>query len=151
MKIYRETLKVKTLEYCQFIDITWDIEACIKNSWVQNGIISIHSMHTTMAIRINEKESGLMADFKETAGTLIPADKYYRHNDQAIRTENLVDDPNASDYFNAHSHITHMFMGTSEVVAIENGKIVIGQWQRVFAIELDCSRNREIYMQVMWE
>ena len=149
MKIYKETFPIKTQDYCQFIDITDQVQACVKNSGIIDGIVSVHSMHTTLAIRINERETGLIADFKDFASKWVPKDHYYRHNDTSIRTENLVCDPNASDCLNAHSHITHMFMATSEIVPVSEGKLVLGQWQRVFAIELDCGRNREVYMQVM--
>lgn len=111
--------------------------------------MSIHSKHTTLTIRVNERESGLIADFKDFISKLIPKDNYYRHNDLSVRTENLVCDPNASDCLNAHSHIGHLFMGTSEFLPIIEGKLMLGTWQRIFAIELDCSRNREVFIQAM--
>ena len=53
--------------------------------------------------------------------------------------------PNASDCLNAHSHIGHLFMGTSEFLPVVDGKLMLGTWQRIFAIELDCARNREVF------
>ncbi len=151
MKIYNEVIKLKTKEYCEFIDLTDKIEAIVKTSNVKNGIVFTHSKHTTLTIRINERETGLINDFKDFVSRLIPKDAYYRHNDLSIRTENLVCDPGASDCLNGHSHITHLLMGTAEPVPIVDGKLLLGQWQRIFAIELDCARPREVFVQAMGE
>lgn len=151
MKIFKQTLNYSTQDYCQFIDITDDVQKIVTESWIQNGIVSIHSMHTTLAIRINERETGIIADFKDFVSKWIPKDEYYRHNDTSIRTENLVCDIGASDCLNAHSHLTHMFMATSEIIPLDAWALVIGQWQRLFAIELDCARPRKVLVQIMWE
>jgi secondary thiamine-phosphate synthase enzyme len=149
MKILTSELFLQTKEYCEFIDITEQVEDFVISSWVKNWIISIHSLHTTVAIRINERETGLKHDFKVFASKFVPKDDYYQHNDTSIRTENLVCDPNASDCLNAHSHITHLFMGTSEIVPIKDWKLILWTWQRIFAIELDCARKRYVHLQVM--
>ena len=149
MNVHRDTIKIRTKEFCEFIDITEKIEKFLKKTGIKDGVVSIHSKYTTLTIRVNERESGLIADFKDFISKLIPKDNYYRHNDLSVRTENLVCDPNASDCLNAHSHIGHLFMGTSEFLPIIEGKLMLGTWQRIFAIELDCSRNREVFIQAM--
>lgn len=149
MNIYKKTFDIQTQEFCQWNDITSWVEETLKESQIQNWIVSIHSFHTTMAIRINENETWLKADFKDFVSKWIPKDDYYKHNDTSIRTENLVCDVGASDCLNAHSHIMHMFMSTSEIVPISEGKLILGTWQRVFAVELDCARKRQILIQVM--
>lgn len=151
MKIRSHSLKLRTKDFCEFIDLTDQIQGFIKKAGIKNGVVSVHSKHTTLTIRINERETGLIADFKDFISKLIPKEDYYRHNDLNVRTENLVCDPGASDCLNAHSHIGHLFMGTSEFVPIADGKLLLGTWQRIFAIELDCARNREVLMQVMGE
>lgn len=141
----------KSEEYLEFRDITQDVEDFVKKSGINNGQVLVYSMHTTLAIRVNEKEAGIVKDFRGLIARLIPRDTYYCHNDLSIRTENLVCQSGASDCLNGHSHITHLLMGNSETLPIIDGKIVFGPWQRIFAIELDCGRTREIIFQVMGE
>jgi len=111
----------------------------------------VYSTHTTVAICVNEKEAGIVKDFKNLIEKLIPKKNYYHHNDLNIRTENLVCQSGASDCLNGYSHCTHLLMRNSEVVPVENGKMIFGPWQRIFAIELDCSRPRKVVFQIMGE
>ncbi len=148
MKIKNSKIKLKTKNYLQFIDITDEVEALIRKNKISDGNVVIYSLHTTLAIRINEKEKGFHQDFKDLMVKLIPKDKYYRHNDLNIRTENIVCSIGATDCLNGHSHCAHLFLGTSETVPIISGKLLLGPWQRIFAIELDSSRNREILVQL---
>jgi secondary thiamine-phosphate synthase enzyme len=76
---------------------------------------------------------------------IAPTGVYYRHNDISIRTINLVE----QEEKNGHAHCQHLLMGASETVPCENGRLLLGHWQRVFLIELDCGRNREVIVQVV--
>lgn len=135
-----------------FIDMTEDIEKLIKKNKVKNGFIVVFSKHTTAAVRVNEKEKGICKDFENFVKRLLPPKKYYYHNDLSIRTENLVCEPGASDCLNGHSHCLHLLMGaTSEKVPILEGKLVFGPFQRIFLIELDCARFREVIVQIVGE
>ena len=80
----------KSEEYLEFRDITQDVEDFVKKSGINNGQVLVYSMHTTLAIRVNEKEAGIVKDFRGLIARLIPRDTYYCHNDLSIRTENLV-------------------------------------------------------------
>jgi secondary thiamine-phosphate synthase enzyme len=151
IKIQHSILKIKTRKALDFYDITEEVEKLVKESGIANGSVQVFSRHTTVAIRINEQEKGIIADFGDLLNRLIPKDVYYRHNDLSVRTENLVCDPGASDCLNGHSHCTHLFMGTSETIPVIDGKLMLGIWQRVFAIELDVARNRQIILQVIGE
>lgn len=148
MKIANKIIQLKTKKPLQFIDLTNEISHFVVKSKVNNGSALIFSKHTTVAIRVNEKEKGFFADFADLTKRLAPKDAYYRHNDLSIRTENLVCDPKASDCLNGHSHCLHLFLGTSETVPIIDGQLTLGTFQRIFAIELDCARKREIVVQV---
>lgn len=149
MKIHNHVLKYKTKKFIDFIDITEDVENLIKKNKVKNGYIIVFSKHTTAAIRVNEKEKGIYKDFKIFVNKLIPAKQYYHHNDLTIRTENLVCDVGASDCLNGHSHCLHLLMGaTSEHIPIIDGKLAFGLYQRIFLIELDCPRSREVLVQI---
>lgn len=151
MKINNSVIKLKTKVFCQFVDITEKVEKFVHKSKIKNGFITIHSKHTTLAIRINEKEKGIVKDFARFLHKLLPKDDYYHHNDLNIRTENVVCEPGATDCLNGHSHCAHLLMATSESIPIINGRLFLGQWQRIFAIELDVPRNRQILLQVMGE
>jgi secondary thiamine-phosphate synthase enzyme len=146
--IQQKILKIKSRGYLEFMDITEDVESFVKESKIENGTVLVFSTHTTLAICINEKEKGIVSDFKSLMSKIIPKDAYYCHNDLTIRTENLVCEIGASDCLNGHSHCTHLIMRNSENIPLFQGKLVLGSWQRVFAIELDCSRSRKIWIQV---
>ena len=104
MKILNKNIKVTTQKSMDFIDLTEEAKEFVKLSQIKNGLLAIHSKHTTMAIRINESEKGIRYDIRELMKRLIPKGMYYRHNDLEVRTENLVCDKDASDCINGHSH-----------------------------------------------
>jgi secondary thiamine-phosphate synthase enzyme len=147
--IKHSKIEFESQGYLEFRDITEEVEEFIKKSKIKEGQVLVFSTHTTMAVCVNEKEAGIVKDFKKLMSKLIPKDGYYCHNDLNLRTENLVCQSSASDCLNGHSHCTHLLMRNSETIPIIDGKMVFGPWQRVFAIELDCGRKREIILQVM--
>lgn len=150
MKVFEKKLDYKTLNFCQFIDITEDIERAVLESKIKEGIVLVFSLHTTAAIRINEREKGIEQDFENFVKKLVPEKKYYHHNDLTERTENLVCEPGASDCLNGHSHVLHLLMGsTSEALNVSSGKLLLGTFQRIFLIELDCGRKRRVMVKVM--
>lgn len=151
MKILNKIVKLRSKREMDFVDLTDEAKGFVRESKIRDGFLTVHSKHTTMAIRINESEKGIRRDMREFVKRLAPKDMYYRHNDLEIRTENLVCDKNASDCINGHSHCIHFLMGNSETIPIIGGNLALGQWQRIFALELDCSRDREIIMLLMGE
>jgi len=144
-------IEFESKEYLEFKDLTEDIERQVKEANIKNGYVLVYSCHTTLAICVNEKEAGIVKDFKNLMGKLIPKDTYYCHNDLSIRTENLVCQSATSDCLNGHSHCTHMLMPNSEMIPVIEGKMALGTWQRIFAIELDSKRKREIIIQISGE
>ncbi|MEI8067552.1 MAG: secondary thiamine-phosphate synthase enzyme YjbQ [Candidatus Shapirobacteria bacterium] len=148
MKIKNDNIEFKSEKYLEFIDITEEVEKIVKEAEVKNGSVLVYSTHTTLAICVNEKEKGICNDFKELMDKLIPNTAYYQHNDLNLRTENLVCQSGVSDCLNGHSHCTHLLMRNSETIPIIDGKLILGVWQRIFAIELDCSRKRKVIVQV---
>lgn len=152
MKAHNHTLRFKTTKFMDFIDITDEIKNLIKKRKIKDGLVTIFSKHTTAAIRINEKEKGIYKDFETFVRKILPHKQYYHHNDLKIRTENLVCDVGVSDCLNGHSHCLHLLMGaTSEFIPIINGKLTLGTYQRIFLIELDCARRREVLVQIIGE
>jgi secondary thiamine-phosphate synthase enzyme len=143
------TIDYVSQENFEFKDLTDEVKKFVKKVKIKNGNVLVYSTHTTLAICINEKEKGIVSDFKKLMGKLIPKNDYYQHNDLSVRTENLVCQSAASDCLNGHSHCTHLLMRNSETIPIVDGEIMLGVWQRIFAIELDCCRPRKVLVQVM--
>ena len=98
-----------------------DIKQQVIQSGIRNGFLTITSQHTTTAVCINENEQRLLQDVKTFLTRLIPPQDKYLHNDIALR-DCPEDEPE-----NAHSHLAAMLLGSSEVVPLSQGKLVLGQ------------------------
>ncbi|QAA77166.1 MAG: hypothetical protein BIP78_1400 [Candidatus Bipolaricaulis sibiricus] len=140
----RMTCTVSTERAPQFVDITDRVQRLVHESGVSSGIAIVFCRHTTAAIRVNENEPLLIADMEEFLKRVAPRDLYYRHNDFTIRTHNMTPD----ECPNAHAHCQHLLLGSSEAIPVEDGRLVLGRWQRVFLVELDRPREREVVVQV---
>jgi secondary thiamine-phosphate synthase enzyme len=132
----------------QLIDVTDDLVSLVSTSNVENGIAHVYSPHTTCAVVINELESGFLDDFADALAELAPEQRYYRHDDLAIRTQGIEQD--TAEYPNGHSHIrAGLLASSSQSIPILDGRLLLGRWQRVFLCELDRARPRKVFMQVI--
>lgn len=122
-----------------------DLKKTIARSGIRNGFVTVTSQHTTTAIAINEHEPRLIEDIKAFLTRLIPPRDRYLHNDIALR-DCPPDEPE-----NAHSHLAAMLLGSSEVVTLADGEMVLGQYQSVMLYELDGPRMRRVSVQVYGE
>lgn len=147
MEIKTKKLTVKTKKNPEFIDITDQVVSFVDETGVKNGLVAICSQHTTAAIKINENEPLLIKDMENFLSQIAPQEALYNHNDFKKRTVNM----NKDECPNGHSHCQHLLLGTSETLPIINGQIPFGLWQRVFLIELDHAREREVIIQVIGE
>lgn len=129
---------VETNQAPEFIDITDQVLEQVRVSNATDGLVSVYSMHTTAAIKINEYEPLLMQDMADFLCRIASPDAYYRHNDFDIRTVNMSE----NEPPNGHAHCAHLLMSTSETLPIIGGEIQLGQWQRIFLLELDGTRPR---------
>lgn len=145
MKFLSQTFNIRTEKGPQFIDITERIEQAARESGVTNGFAVVFSMHTTAAIRINENEPALLADMERMLEKIAPCTDEYKHNDAVHAVSENGERPNG------HSHCQHLLLGASEAVPVVDGKLIVGQWQRIFLIELDHGRDREVVVQLMGE
>ncbi|MEI6850681.1 MAG: secondary thiamine-phosphate synthase enzyme YjbQ [Candidatus Saccharibacteria bacterium] len=148
MIIKHKTLEYKTKGGYEFEDITDEVIKFVKQSKITAGFVNIQTLHTTNAIVVNENEPLLIEDMKNNFRELAKKDIYYGHNDFDIRTQNMC---GLDECKNGHSHCLAVYLPTSVTLNIIDSKVSIGQWQRVFFIELDHSRNRKIQIQVMGE
>ena len=147
MKANTYCIKMETTKAPEFVDITDGICRYVKDSEVQNGFAVVYSKHTTAAIRINENEPLLLNDMTEFLERVASRNGHYQHNDFSIRTVNMT----ADECPNGHAHCQHLLLGTSENIPIVNGQLQLGTWQRVFLIELDMPRPREVLVQILGE
>jgi secondary thiamine-phosphate synthase enzyme len=147
MKIVNHVIKLKTATALDFIDITDKIQQKIKKAGVKNGVINIQSLHTTMAVIVNEAEPLLIADMKTLLEKMAPRTFKYMHDNFKIRTVNMCD----GECKNGHAHAKAIHLPTSAFLNIIQNHLQLGRWQRVFAIELDRSRPREIALQIIGE
>ena len=138
---------LETTKAPQFIDITDQVMSQVRDSHVRDGLVCVYSLHTTAAIKINENEPLLIQDMEEFLCRVAPLNSNYRHNDFTIRTVNMSED----ECPNGHAHCQHLFLSTSETIPIINGQLQFGQWQRLFLIELDRPRSREVLISILGE
>ena len=151
MKHRFENHDLVTERASQLIDVTADVRAAVERAEIVNGMVLVYSPHTTCAIVINELESGFLEDFGDLLDELAPSQgRYYRHDDLEIRTEGLEED--TADFPNGHSHVrTGLLASSSQTVPIVEGELMLGPWQRIFFCELDRSRSRKVFIQVIGE
>ena len=148
MIIKHKTLEYKTKGGLEFEDITDKVHEFVENSGVSNGLVNIQTLHTTTAIIVNENEPLLIEDMKNNFREMAKKDIYYGHNDFDIRTVNMC---GLEECKNGHSHCLAAYLPTNVTLNVVGGKITFGEWQRIFFIELDHSRDRKVQMQVIGE
>ena len=137
-------LHFDTEETNQFCDFTEAVLEIISKSGIKHGSVTLFTPHTTTAVVINESETGYINDFKKKIEQLVPSDAYYEHDDWDLRTENMQEDENV----NGRSHVRGTIIGSSGVtLPIINSELIIGRWQRLFFVELDCARSRRLFVQ----
>jgi secondary thiamine-phosphate synthase enzyme len=131
--------------------VTEDVRGVVERAEITNGMALVYAPHTTCAIVINEPESGFVDDFAELLGELAPSEgRYYRHDDLEIRTEGIEED--TADFPNGHSHVrAGLLSSSSQAVPVIDGQLMLGTWQRIFFCELDRSRPRKVFIQVIGE
>ncbi len=131
---------IATVEPIEFIDLTDHINEHLRRANIRDGAVTVFSRHTTAAIKINEAEELLLEDFKHFLRRLCPLDHSYNHNDMSRRKPPIAVDERP----NGHSHLMHLLLSTSETIPVSDFRLALGTWQRVFMIELDGPRSREV-------
>jgi secondary thiamine-phosphate synthase enzyme len=134
------TLRIPTERPTEFIDLTDQVRALVCDAGIQTGLVNIQSLHTTTGIVINEHEPLLLADFAALLARAAPHDGDYRHDDMSSRTVNLA----PGERPNGHSHCRALLLGATASLNVAEGRLQLGRWQRVFLVELDGPRAREV-------
>ena len=140
-------IRVATERATEFIDLTARIEALAAAAEIHAGVVNIQSLHTTTAIVVNEHEPLLLADFDALLLRTAPRDARYRHDDMDVRTVNLA----PGERPNGHAHCQALLLGSSASLNVAEGRLQLGCWQRVFLVELDGPRVREVSVLILGE
>jgi secondary thiamine-phosphate synthase enzyme len=146
--IYRHTkVRITTERPTEFIDLTESLEDLLSESRIVTGLLNVQSLHTTAAILVNEGEPLLWQDFESVLQKVAPDDVPYRHDDETIRTVNL----SPGERPNGSSHCKALLLATSACLNVVDGQLLLGRWQRVFLVELDGPRSRDISVLLIGE
>ena len=145
MKITNKTIEFQTKEKLEFIDFTDKIEEFVREAQVKDGIVNVQVLHTSAALIVNENEPLLIEDFKENLRRTASEETNYQHDNLEKRTVNICPD----ECINGHAHCKAIHLSTSVTLNLIDGELQLGQWQRVFLIELDRARKRKVQMQVL--
>lgn len=144
-KVTHYSLQLDTEGCLQFIDLTEQIHDAVRQSAVCDGLVTIQTLHTTTGILVNENEPCLIRDLTDLLEQLAPCHRKYRHNDFTIRTHNLL----PGEDQNGHSHCKATLLRTSETLSLAEGKLQLGNWQRIFFVELDKAKQRRVSVTVL--
>jgi len=144
LTLWAETLAFRTTAARQFLDVTQQVAAVVRRSHVSQGWVSVFSKHTTAAVVLNENEPLLLQDMGAMLERLSMSGGVYEHNDLSRRTGEM--DP--EECANGHAHCQHLLIGASENIPVADGGLDLGRWQRIFLLELDRPRNRQLVVQV---
>ncbi|MDD3777319.1 MAG: secondary thiamine-phosphate synthase enzyme YjbQ [Actinomycetota bacterium] len=138
MKSYRKELFFDTNQRRQLINITNQIESCLAESGIKEGLLLCNAMHITASVFINDDESGLHHDFEVWLEKLAPEKPYsqYRHNGYED---------------NADAHLKRSIMGREVVVAVTEGRLDFGPWEQIFYGEFDGKRRKRVLVKIIGE
>jgi len=136
MKSYRKELWFEVRQRRELINITSEVEECLRESGVQEGLCLVNAMHITSSVFINDDEPGLHQDFEVWLEKLAPEKPYdqYKHNGYED---------------NADAHIKRTLMGREVVVAISGGQLDFGPWEQIFYGEFDGRRRKRALVKII--
>ncbi len=138
MKSYRKELWFQTKNRRELINITGEIESCLKESGIKEGLALCNAMHITASVFINDDESGLHNDFEKWLEKLAPEKPYEQY------VHNGFED-------NADAHLKRTIMGREVVLAVTGGSLDIGPWEQVFYGEFDGKRRKRVLVKIIGE
>jgi secondary thiamine-phosphate synthase enzyme len=138
MKSYRRELWFNVQTRRAFVNITSDVEECLRESGIREGILLVNAMHITASVFVNDDEQGLHHDFDVWLENLAPHEPVsrYRHN-------------NGED--NADAHLKRQLMGREVVVAVTEGRLDFGPWEQIFYGEFDGRREKRVLVKIIGE
>jgi len=138
MKSYRKELWFEVPSRRAFLNVTPQVEACLRESGIREGLCLVNAMHITASVFVNDDEGGLHADFERWLEKLAPEKPHaqYAHN-------------GAED--NADAHLKRQVMGREAVLAVTAGRLDLGPWEQVFYGEFDGRRRKRVLVKIVGE
>jgi len=138
MKSYHKELWLHVPTRRAFVNITPQVEECLRESGIQEGLLLCNAMHITASVFINDDESGLHHDYEQWLERLAPHEpvNQYRHNGYED---------------NADAHLKRQVMGREVVVAVTGGKLHFGTWEQIFYGEFDGQRKKRVLVKIIGE
>ncbi len=139
MKSHRKELLFNIPKRRAFVNITDQVNECIQESGIREGLVLVNAMHISASVFINDDESGLHHDFDVFLEQLAPHEPVaqYRHNDTGED--------------NADAHIKRQIMGREVVVALTHGRLDFGPWEQIFYGEFDGRRAKRVLVKIIGE
>ena len=139
MKSFRKELHFEISTRRGFINITSQVENCLRESGISDGLLLCNAMHITASVFINDDESGLHHDYERWLEQLAPHEplSLYRHN-------NTGED-------NGDAHLKRTIMGREVVVAVTDGRLDFGPWEQIFYGEFDGRRKKRVLVKIIGE
>jgi len=138
VKSYRKELTINTKTRRAYINITPQVEATLAESGIREGLCLVNAMHITASVFINDDEGGLHRDFDRWLEKLAPEMPYDQYD------HNGYED-------NADAHLKRSIMGREVVVAVTNGRLDFGTWERIFYGEFDGKRGKRLLIKIIGE
>lgn len=138
MKSFRKELFFNTPRRRGYINITHQVQQCIDESGIKEGMVLVNAMNITASVFINDDEAGLHADFEKWLEKLAPEKPYSQYNHNGYEN-------------NADAHLKRQIMGREAVIAITNGKLDFGTWEQVFYGEYDGKREKRVLIKIIGE
>jgi len=138
MKSYRKELWIATARRREFINLTPQIEACLAESGIREGLCLVNAMHITSSVFINDNESGLHQDFEVWLEKLAPEKPHAQYHHNGFED-------------NADAHLKRQVMGREVVVAVSAGKLDFGPWEQIFYGEFDGKRQKRVLVKIIGE
>lgn len=133
-----------TKKQFELIDITSQVADAVKASGATEGLVLVYNPHTTAAVRVNHNEALLTQDIMKTLYRLIPLDVSYSHDLFEVREQVAINERS-----NGHAHVKSFLLGSSQTFILAAGKLVLGQKQSIFFVELDGGRDRDYYIKIL--
>ena len=139
MKSYRRELWFNIPSRRGFVNITAQVELCLRDSGMSEGLVLANAMNITSSVFINDDESGLLHDYEQWLEAIAPHEpvSQYRHNDTGEE--------------NADAHMKRQIMGREVVIAVTDGKLDLGTWEQIFYAEFDGNRRKHVLVKIIGE
>lgn len=140
VRVITETFRLVTDKRLELYDLTERVAEILKRHDIKEGMLLLSSLHTTLALFVNEWQAALLHDIKSTLNKVVKPEDEYRHNDPRFSD---------CDRKNAHSHLQATLLNHALSFPVKAGRLVLGQFQAIIAAELDGPRSRDLAIQII--